>query len=200
MAKPRPTDTKARIQAVARELFARQGVKQTSLRDIADRLGITKPALYYHFDSREALVASIVQPLFDDMEAFMAAREGAPPQDPRALLGDHFDLLVRHRDLITMFVRDLSLLVELDLAARMIGWRRRLIALLIGPSPALAARVRAVVAIGGMSDCTIEFPEVPLEGLKAAAVEAACAALGLPPKPARAPAPTPTPAKKKRAT
>jgi len=195
----RPTDTKARIQAVARELFSQQGVQQTSLRQIADRLGITKPALYYHYDSREALVASMFEPLIDDMEAFLAAHETSPPADPRALLGQHFDLLTRHRDLITMLVRDLSILAELDLTTRMLEWRRRLMTLLIGPSPPLAARVRAVVAIGGMSDTTIEFTGVPMETIKAAAIEAAAAALGLPPAKPAAPSPTkpaaPSPAK-----
>src|SRR5688572_19308517 len=103
----RPTDTKARILATARELFARRGVQQTSLRDIAEQLGITKPALYYHFDSREALVASIVQPLLDDMEAFMAEREARPRPAPRTLLADYFDMMLRHRELLTMLVRDL---------------------------------------------------------------------------------------------
>lgn len=177
----RPTDTKARILAVARELFARRGVQQTSLRDIAEQLGITKPALYYHFDSREALVASIVQPLLDDMEAFMAERESRPRPDPRALLSDHFDMIARHQELLTMLVRDLSTLGQLDLATRMFEWRRRLISLLLGPGAPLAAQVRAVVAIGGMSDCTVSFPDAPLEKIKAAAVESACAALGLPP-------------------
>lgn len=175
----RPTDTKARIVAVARELFARRGIQQTSLRDIAEQLGITKPALYYHFDSREALVASIVQPLLDDMEAFIGERESSAP-DPRALLGDYFDMLHRHRALITMLVRDMATMGQLDLATRMIDWRRRLIALLLGPGSALPAQVRAVVAIGGMSDCTVEFPDAPMEKIKATAVEAACAALGLP--------------------
>ena len=52
MARP-PSETRQRIQDVARELFAEKGVQRTSLQDIADRLGITKPALYYHFGSRE---------------------------------------------------------------------------------------------------------------------------------------------------
>lgn len=175
----RPTDTKARIVAVARELFARRGIQQTSLRDIAEQLGITKPALYYHFDSREALVASIVQPLLDDMEAFVAARESSVP-DPRTLLADHFDMLLRHRELITMLVRDMTTMGQLDLAPRMIDWRRRLISLLLGPGAPLSAQIRAVVAIGGMSDCTVEFSDAPMEKIKAIAVEAACAALGLP--------------------
>ncbi|MCY1064891.1 helix-turn-helix domain containing protein [Nannocystis sp. RBIL2] len=181
MTRARPTDTKARIHAVARELFMQQGAQQTSLRQIADRLGITKPALYYHFDSREALVASMFAPLIADMEAHLAALEAAPPADPRVLLGDHFDLLTRHRDLIVMLVRDLSILAELDMTTRMFGWRHRLTTLLIGPAPPLEARVRAVVAIGGMADTAVEFPDVPMERIKPAAVEAACAALGLPP-------------------
>ena len=52
MAKP-ALDTRQRIQDAARELFVEKGVVRTSLQDIADRLGITKPALYYHFTSRE---------------------------------------------------------------------------------------------------------------------------------------------------
>lgn len=188
----RPTDTRARILAVARELFARRGVQQTSLRDIAAQLGITKPALYYHFDSREALVASIVQPLLDDMDAFIVERETSPP-DARTLLSDYFDLLHRHRELITMLVRDLATLGMADLASKMIGWRHRLIALLLGPDPPLAAQVRAVVAIGGMSDCTIGFPDISMTAIKSVAVDAACAALDLP----KPPPPAPTPRKRR---
>jgi hypothetical protein len=63
----------------------------------------------------------------------------------------------------------------------MIDWRRRVIVLLLGPGASLSAQVRAVVALGGMSDCTVEFPGVPMDRIKATAIEAACAALGLPP-------------------
>lgn len=185
----RPTDTKARILAVARELFAQRGTQQTSLQDIAGRLGISKPALYYHFDSRDALLAAIVQPLLDDLDAFIVAHELSTPIEPRALLSDYFDLLHRNRDLLAMLVRDLAVLGVLDLGVRMIDWRHRLITLLLGPDAPLPAQVRAVVAIGGMSDCTIEFPGVPMERIKATAVEAASAALGLapasPPRPTR---------------
>ena len=38
-------DTRARIQQVALELFAEQGYERTSLREIAERLGVTKAAL-----------------------------------------------------------------------------------------------------------------------------------------------------------
>jgi AcrR family transcriptional regulator len=198
VSKTRPSDTKARIQAVARELFARQGVQQTSLRDIADQLGITKPALYYHFDSREALVRSIVAPLVEELEAFIVAHEAGPRPEPRALLADHFELLFRNREVLLFLVQNLALLAELDLATRMLEWRRRLMTLLIGPDPSLAARIRAIVAIGGMSDCAVELAHAPLEQVKPAALEAACAALGLPAAPAPVPASTRPVAKRSR--
>jgi AcrR family transcriptional regulator len=183
----RPSDTKARIQAAARELFARQGVQQTSLREIADRLGITKPALYYHFESREALLLSIVTPFMDELEAFIVAREAGPRPEPCTLLSDHFDLLFRHREVLVMLVQDLAMISELGLGVRMLEWRRRLIGLLLGPEPSLDAHIRAIVAIGGMSDCTVALAGVPIDQIKPTAVEAACAALGLLPAPTMAP-------------
>ncbi|MGB8390467.1 TetR/AcrR family transcriptional regulator, partial [Mycobacterium sp.] len=74
MSRPR-SDTRQRIQEVARELFVQQGVQRTSLQDIADKLGITKPALYYHFASREELVRSILVPLIDEGEQFVEDQE-----------------------------------------------------------------------------------------------------------------------------
>jgi AcrR family transcriptional regulator len=77
-------DTRERIQQVARELFVARGVQATSLQDIANELGITKPALYYHFASREELVRSIITPMVADLEAFVVGIEAAHEHDPRA--------------------------------------------------------------------------------------------------------------------
>src|SRR3954467_2858043 len=53
-------DTRTRIQSVALELFIEQGYEATSLREIAERLGVTKAALYYHFKTKDDIVASLV--------------------------------------------------------------------------------------------------------------------------------------------
>ncbi|HEX4705278.1 MAG TPA: helix-turn-helix domain-containing protein [Pseudonocardiaceae bacterium] len=58
----RRSGTRDKIQSVALELFAEQGYEKTSLREIAERLGVTKAALYYHFPTKDDIVAS----LFDD--------------------------------------------------------------------------------------------------------------------------------------
>ncbi len=55
-------DTRERILKVANELFIEQGYEGTSLREIADRLDITKAALYYHFRSKEEILATLLEP------------------------------------------------------------------------------------------------------------------------------------------
>jgi AcrR family transcriptional regulator len=61
---PRPAnttgvETRERILEVAEELFTTQGYDKTSLRDIAERLGITKAALYYYFGRKEDILLEL---------------------------------------------------------------------------------------------------------------------------------------------
>src|SRR6266480_3236421 len=57
----RHADTRSRIQEIALELFTEHGYEATSLREIAERLGVTKAALYYHFKSKDEIVASFME-------------------------------------------------------------------------------------------------------------------------------------------
>lgn len=61
-------DTRGRIQRVALELFTEQGYDKTSLREIAERLGVTKAALYYHFKSKEEIVESFLGDRLDEID------------------------------------------------------------------------------------------------------------------------------------
>ncbi|MFF5989406.1 TetR/AcrR family transcriptional regulator [Prauserella flavalba] len=180
MARPRTSRTRERIQEAALELFSEQGVRQTSLRQIADRLGLTKPALYYHFASREELVASLLQPLTDDLDALLAEDEAAGDVDARELLGRYFDVSYRHRAVTGLMLRDLPTLSEFGVVERIVTWRRRLTTLLVGPDADVAARARAIVALGGLGDCLVLLADTPVDELRTAALDAACAALGHP--------------------
>ncbi|MCE7001874.1 TetR/AcrR family transcriptional regulator [Kibdelosporangium philippinense] len=171
-------DTKQRILDAARDLFAAQGVQKTSLREIADRLGISKPALYYHFSSREDLVRSIIQPVLDGGEQFLLQYEAKTPVDKRALLDGYFDFHYVHRKDIILFVQELSTLSELGVIELVLAWRGRVAAMLLGPEPTLADSVRATIALGGLQDCTVEFANVPQDELRKVAVDAAWATLG----------------------
>jgi AcrR family transcriptional regulator len=73
--------TRARILETARALFAEQGYAGTSVRDIAEHLGITKAALYYHFASKQDVLAALVAPLLDGVDA-IASEFGAHAPRP----------------------------------------------------------------------------------------------------------------------
>ena len=85
LATPR-TDTRSRAQKVALELFAEQGYEKTSLREIAERLGVTKAALYYHFKSKEDIVHSFTDDYFAEIDALLDWAKDQPQQrgDPAA--------------------------------------------------------------------------------------------------------------------
>lgn len=52
-------DTRAAIQRVALDLFTTRGYEATSMREIAEVLGIRKASLYYHFAGKEDIVRSL---------------------------------------------------------------------------------------------------------------------------------------------
>lgn len=63
-----PTDSRGeQIVALAKDLFRDRGFSGTSMTDISSAVGISKPALYHHFSSKEDLFVSIVSK--DQMDA-----------------------------------------------------------------------------------------------------------------------------------
>jgi AcrR family transcriptional regulator len=171
--------TRERIQAAARELFAQQGVQKTSLQEIADKLGITKPALYYHFASREDLLRSIVGPLIDAGTRFVEEQEKATTIEARALLEEYFDFHYEHRNDLLLLLSELTTLADLGLIEVVLAWRGRLTDLLYGPDAPLDLAARAVVALGGLQDCAVTFGDAPRAELREASVNAAMSALNL---------------------
>lgn len=64
-------DTRLRILKTASTLFAQRGFAGTSIRDISDELGLTKAALYYHFTSKEEILAELVAGPLEAMRAVL---------------------------------------------------------------------------------------------------------------------------------
>lgn len=71
-------NTRQRIQDVALELFAEQGYEKTSLREIAERLEVTKAALYYHFKTKEEIIVGIFTDLTKPIEDLIEWGKGQP--------------------------------------------------------------------------------------------------------------------------
>jgi AcrR family transcriptional regulator len=168
----RTTDTAARIREVALELFVQQGFSRTTLQDIADQLGLTRAALYYHHPSKDHLIASLVQPAKDDIDDFLA-RARARGLSTREILEGFFDLNFRHRRIFLALLRDPTGLGSVEAE----GWVTQLAAqaqrLLAGDAPDTGARIRALVAVSGLSRCATVLPDVAEDELRAASVDLA---------------------------
>ena len=93
-----PPRTRERILEVALALFAEHGYDATSMRTIAEHLGITKAALYYHFDTK----ADIVRAMLAETErrvAELAAWAREQPRTPelsRQVLARWSDIMQAH--------------------------------------------------------------------------------------------------------
>jgi AcrR family transcriptional regulator len=83
--------------AVALDLFAQRGYRATTMDDIAERAGVTKPLLYQHFSSKRALylelVDSIAQELLTAIRAAVLRAEGPRQQVERGFAA-YFQLVV----------------------------------------------------------------------------------------------------------
>ncbi|MFW0786436.1 helix-turn-helix domain-containing protein [Gordonia sp. CPCC 206044] len=80
----RRSDTRERIRSSAMQLFAERGYDKTSLREIADSLGVTKAALYYHFRTKEDIVVSLSEELRSGVDEIVRWAESQPPDNQRA--------------------------------------------------------------------------------------------------------------------
>ncbi|MDQ1749305.1 MAG: hypothetical protein QOE71_361 [Pseudonocardiales bacterium] len=70
--------TQSELTAAARELLVTGGTEAVTVRSIASALGMTAPAIYRYFDSREALLDALIDALYDELAAeLIAVRDAA---------------------------------------------------------------------------------------------------------------------------
>ncbi len=173
--------TRDRILRVALELIADRGYAGTSTREIAEHLGFTKAALYYHFRTKDDLLAAIVAPVMAELEA-LVERAGADGgrNARRTLVVGYVDLVERHAELIRVLASDPSVKESPGLHSAMPLFPR-LVPLLAGTSePDTAQRTRVRAALSAVHGALVHAqPRDDPEVLRKTAVEVACAALGL---------------------
>jgi AcrR family transcriptional regulator len=151
------TDTRARIQQVAVELFTEHGYEGTSLREIAERLGVTKAALYYHFKSKEDIVASLVEDYYGELDELIAWGRSQPASsDTRREILRRYVQIVASGDKAFRMLQQNQAAVHTMASARSRGelFKERmhsLIDVLAGPDPSREDRLRAAMTIGGIS-------------------------------------------------
>ena len=77
-AQPKPQD---RILDAAMRVFRRHGFRRSSIEQAAEEAGLTRQALYHHFDSKEALFRAVIERLYENsLAAEIAAAKAAEEQ------------------------------------------------------------------------------------------------------------------------
>ncbi len=163
-------DTRARILRAALEEFSERGFHATSVRELAERVGVTKTAVLYHFPGKADIVTALAEPLLDDLEAAMT--KAADAADPRAAaIEGLLDVWLGHRYLLRMNLRDLGLTASKVVFERFRDGMLAANHLVAGPEADLAGRVRAAQAIAMLSDPVVLFADAPVAELRAAVLD-----------------------------
>ena len=169
--------TRARILEAALALFCGDGYEGTSMRDIAQDVGVTKAALYYHFPGKDEILVALFREALDELEAGIDALGSAPRRERGGgVLAFYLDFLIDHDRLMRLLVSDLSILGHRDVGERLKGEIQRMIALLSGARAPKRARARAACAIGSLQIPIALYVTEDLAGLRDTVLEAAMAA------------------------
>jgi len=147
--------TREKILDVALDLFTDQGFDGTSMREIAERLHISKPAIYYHFASKEEILLALhlrlhqfVRPTFDRLTGQVMTL-----QVWGSLLDDLQDQMLAHRKIFLMHERNRAALEKLhrkDHDDQHDDIEQRFREALNDPSLSLRDRVRMACSLGAV--------------------------------------------------
>lgn len=167
-------NTRARILDTAQRLFAEHGYQHTSIREIAERLGLTKTAVLYHFPAKVDILLALAEPFLDD---FQAALDDAG--DRWSAIERILDVHIKHRHLLhNNVLSDVALLAQESVARRfaklMLDANRRV----TGFDPDFRAKVRAAQAIAMLTDPVIIYADAPVDELRAAVLDGVAALYG----------------------
>jgi AcrR family transcriptional regulator len=97
-----------RVLEAALELFGEQGVSGTSLQMIADRIGVTKAAVYHQFHTKDEIVLAVLTPALETMHRSLEEAEAKPTAQAQrdSMLTSLVDLAVGNRRLAAILRAD----------------------------------------------------------------------------------------------
>ncbi|MEX5636148.1 TetR/AcrR family transcriptional regulator [Parafrankia sp. FMc2] len=141
-------DTRTRILTAAVELFVERGYAGTSVRDISERLGVTKAALYYHFSSKEMILDALISPFESGFAQLVELARCDPPPPPQTILTALVRLLAETGVVLCAFANDPSVLHHRIGKDDILSQQEAIIGALAGPRPTPARLLRARCAVG----------------------------------------------------
>lgn len=76
-------ERREQILAVALQAFAKSGYHNTSMNEVADKMGVTKPVLYQYFDSKRALYLELLDHVGRDLVVHVTEKAASAGDDGR---------------------------------------------------------------------------------------------------------------------
>ncbi|PTL78792.1 TetR family transcriptional regulator [Vitiosangium sp. GDMCC 1.1324] len=179
MSQDAPPDTRARILQVALDEFAVRGYHATSIREIAERVGVTKTAVLYHFPGKAELLGALAEPMLDDLDTVLAATGAMEPVQARwAVIEGVLEVWLTHRRLLRMNLHDMAMAAAAPVFERFRDAMMRANALVAGPAPDFTDKVTAAQVIGMLADPVVLFADAPTEALRASVLRGVRRVLG----------------------
>jgi AcrR family transcriptional regulator len=142
-----------RVLDAALDLIADHGVSGTSLQMIADRIGVTKAAVYHQFKTKDAIVIALTERELGWLEEALDAAEAEPNRTAARdlLLTRVVELAVERRRMVSVLQFDpviVRVLAEYEPFGRFID---RLYTAMLGEETGPRARVHAAMLMGIIS-------------------------------------------------
>lgn len=106
---PMPASRRDQILSTAAELFAARGFHGVSVVELGAACGISGPALYRHFPSKDAMLAEMLISISEELLSVGRERildAESPEEAIRALVGWHIDFALCNKSLIVVQDRD----------------------------------------------------------------------------------------------
>lgn len=175
-------ETRDRILYVAMELAREKGFASMSTREISERLGVTKSALYYHFRSKDDLLFAMVEPLLAGLSELVSGDELQTSADRRReLLSCYINLVASHRSATSLLRFDPAAAGNTNVAETSDRLYELLTQQLCGQAdPCTADFTRAWSALGGIHLALWSMRAGDDQAVVCtAALAAACGALGI---------------------
>lgn len=172
------TTTADELRRVALEEFAAAGYHATSIQQIADRAGVSKATVLYHFASKEVLLESALAPAIDQLDGILgrarlaAMRTGG--EQRAEFLRQFVDFLLQHRSAASIFVNQATTLVDVPIVRRANAEIQLVSGYLEENVGSLDEKVRFGVALGGaaylLAGAPLAMPVQDLDALRAALI------------------------------
>lgn len=107
--RPKEPEKRARLIAIARQVFAESGYAGTSLTRIALAAGLSKPALFHHFKNKDGLYEAVLYSTVNKLAQVIAASnlsDGTFEERLRELGGRLADYFGEHPDAAQLLLRE----------------------------------------------------------------------------------------------